>query len=749
MVNYKKKHKILALVMMIVFISSCLFINLNNVEAYSVSTKKEGVSNFPSSYQSYLNALKAKHSNWNFVAVYTHLDWDYVVSQEMVTNRSLVPSSYPSAWKLNDTEVESGWVNASKSAVSYALDPRNYLTEEKIFQFEVNTYNSSEHTVDAVTNILKGTPMGEVVDGVDYTRKYKKSGVWVDMDKSYAEIIVEAGKKYNVSPVHLASRIIQENGGNILNNKCISGSYSGFEGYYNFMNINATPTGAGAVVNALTYAKNNGWTDPEKAINGAAKKIYDQYIYYGQNTVYFEKFDVNFVETSQYLFGSQYMTNILAPSSESTFMYKAYNATNKMDSSFTFHIPVYDNMPSSSVSVTDGSYIEDNTLVYLDDTSDTGVTDVFNIRSTPYSNSSSNIIAVITETEEGQENRTLMTRILKGDGTGWDKVRLEDGREGYVASQYVKVYSYVKVTGVSLNETSKTVKVGETFTLTATVSPSNAKNKNVTWVSSNEDIASVDSNGKVTAVKEGTATITVSTNDQSKTAKCTVTVGNTLATKISTKYSEYSVGKDSYLAISPDIEPATTTNKDFDITVRDETVATVENGKIKGVSVGTTEVTLTTKDTSNLSCTFTLNVKENDVTVTDKLNLSSDGIITNVEPETKASVIKENINTDYTIKLYNASGSELSDTDIVTTDTQIILYDDNTRVYEYNILIRGDTNGDGKINSADLLKIVQYLKSLSTINVNAADTNEDGKVNSADLLKLVQHLKGTSKISFK
>ena len=81
----------------------------------------------------------------------------------------------------------------------------------------------------------------------------------------------------------------------------------------------------------------------------------------------------------------------------------------------------------------------------------------------------------------------------------------------------------VSVTGVSLNNSSLSLEVGNTKTLTATVTPSNATNKNVTWVSSNSSVASV-TNGKVTALKAGTTTITVSTVDGSFKASCKVTV---------------------------------------------------------------------------------------------------------------------------------------------------------------------------------------------------------------------------------
>ena len=82
----------------------------------------------------------------------------------------------------------------------------------------------------------------------------------------------------------------------------------------------------------------------------------------------------------------------------------------------------------------------------------------------------------------------------------------------------------IAVTSVLLNKTSTELVVGGTETLTATVNPSNATNKNVTWSSSNTSVATVDSDGKVTAVAPGSATITVKTADGNKTATCSVTV---------------------------------------------------------------------------------------------------------------------------------------------------------------------------------------------------------------------------------
>ena len=82
----------------------------------------------------------------------------------------------------------------------------------------------------------------------------------------------------------------------------------------------------------------------------------------------------------------------------------------------------------------------------------------------------------------------------------------------------------VPVTGVTLNQTAVTLDIDQSITLTATVAPENATNKAVRWASDKTDVATVDANGKVTAVAAGTASITVTTADGDKSATCTVTV---------------------------------------------------------------------------------------------------------------------------------------------------------------------------------------------------------------------------------
>ncbi|MBR3356425.1 MAG: Ig domain-containing protein, partial [Solobacterium sp.] len=105
-------------------------------------------------------------------------------------------------------------------------------------------------------------------------------------------------------------------------------------------------------------------------------------------------------------------------------------------------------------------------------------------------------------------------------GTTTITVTTEDGNK--TATCIVTVITSVQ--SVSLNETEKTLERGETFKLTATVTPENADETGVTWRSSDESIATVDDEGNVTAVSSGEATITVTTVSGGKTAECKVKV---------------------------------------------------------------------------------------------------------------------------------------------------------------------------------------------------------------------------------
>lgn len=146
------------------------------------------------------------------------------------------------------------------------------------------------------------------------------------------------------------------------------------------------------------------------------------------------------------------------------------------------------------------------------------------------------------------------------------------------------------VTGISLDKTTATLNVGDTTALTATVTPTDATNKEVTWSSNNTSVATVN-NGTVTAKAPGTAVITAKAGD--KTATCTVTVKAPL-TGITLTPATAEVVKGQTVTLKVDYQPANTTDsKTVTWTTSDATIATVENGVVKGLKAG--EVTITAK----------------------------------------------------------------------------------------------------------------------------------------------------------
>ena len=158
----------------------------------------------------------------------------------------------------------------------------------------------------------------------------------------------------------------------------------------------------------------------------------------------------------------------------------------------------------------------------------------------------------------------------------------------------------VAVTGVTLDKTSLSIEAGQTAQLTATVQPGNADNQAVTWSSSDNNVVSVDATGKITANTKGSATITVTTADGGKTATCTVTVTEPAApvavTGVTLNKNNTTIYTGRTETLTATIQPADATNKAVTWTSDNTGVATVNNGVVTGVSVGSATITAKTAD---------------------------------------------------------------------------------------------------------------------------------------------------------
>jgi len=305
---------------------------------------------FPEGYISKLVELHEKHPKWKFQVMDSEIDFNTLVDKEYNfsrgwnllwdSNRSLDGYKSFDSWAYNyltDTfnqKIEGGgtnWYVASKQTIGYYIDPRNFLNERYIFMFEKLSYNANYHNKTGIEIMLKGTFMdGKLAD--------------TEKNKTYADAFLDAAVTNGLSPYMLVARVIQEV--RAEGSAIVSGTVSGYEGYYNFYNIGAYAyTSSDTIKNGLKYAKNKGWNTPYKAIVGGASFLGDDYISIGQDTEYLQKWDIL---ADPNIVNHQYMQNLQAPYSQASKTYDGYKEANLIDSEFTFVIPVFENMPEKT-----------------------------------------------------------------------------------------------------------------------------------------------------------------------------------------------------------------------------------------------------------------------------------------------------------------------------------------------------------------------------------------------------------------
>ena len=328
------------------------FLNIQKVETddnYRNSLVQKG---FPDSYADKLAKIHATHPNWDFEPSITHVSLSEAVEYEyspvyknLINNDDTNLLSTDGAAYSGGTYVqfEPGWYAPNKQTIKYYMDPRNFLDDGHIFMFEQLSF-SDKVTEEYVQRALNGT----FLQG-----SYEFNGQQI----SFAKTFLDAGREYNVNPIHLVARVIQEQGPTGGGTVCMDGGDG--QKYYNFFNFGATgSTSAQIIGNALNYAKRNGWNNPYYAIRGGAEGISDGYINNNQDTLYYQKF--NIVGGGQYW--HQYMANIQAPYTESYSTYVSYYRSNLIDTGFIFKIPVYTDMGASTLISTKSSNNNLNSL---------------------------------------------------------------------------------------------------------------------------------------------------------------------------------------------------------------------------------------------------------------------------------------------------------------------------------------------------------------------------------------------------
>lgn len=212
-------------------------------------------------------------------------------------------------------------------------------------------------------------------------------------------------------------------------------------------------------------------------------------------------------------------------------------------------------------------------------------------------------------------NLTPNTDYAKGDYKG----RKIDPTGEWKSSDYLEIEGFktkpIAVTGISLDNTTLSVETGKTGQLKVTITPANATNKNVTWSSEDEALATIDSAGRFTTKKAGTVNLVATTQDGSKVAKCALTIKDPVVkvTGVTLDKASAEIEEGATLQLKANVAPSNATDKATTWKSDDTVTATVDStGKVTAVKAkdGTVNITVTTKDGSKTAvCAVTVKAK--------------------------------------------------------------------------------------------------------------------------------------------
>ena len=321
-------------------------------------------------------------------------------------------------------------------------------------------------------------------------------------------------------------------------------------------------------------------------------------------------------------------------------------------------------------------------------------------------------------------NRNNSYNTVSGEFNSGDKLSIVIGSN---PRTILKTYNLAfSVKGVSLKNDNLNLNVSDTSLLSVDVFPVFASNKSVVWESSNSDVATVDSNGLVTAVGLGNAIITVRTVDGSFTDTCSVEVSNvpsytvTYVNEGNESTHDYEVGE------SIDLPDLSKTGYIFD-------------GWIYNGNFYTSDDTLIMPSQNiELEASFSLIIPE-----IDNYKISHK-VINNVQAPTNVSNFDLGLGELYIVKLYNKD-NQLKESGYIATGDKVSIYlSDNTFVTSYDIAVKGDVNGDGLITPVDFYELYVLRKkesdnqNIKLIYKLAGDLNKDGIITPADIFSLYE-----------
>ena len=244
--------------------------------------------------------LQNSHSNYHFQVYYTGIDWTEAVTMEYQghgkspKNLFAAKSNYSGKWYCpicGSKTYDTGWYCASIDAIKYMMDPRNSLDDSSVYQFK--NLETADATAGNIQSVIQ--------------KRYASYGYL--NNATTINSIVSSASNYNLNGYSILAKIVNEQGTGSSPLATGAGYNGQYQGYYNFFNVGAYGNGTSTVItNGLKYAASKGWNSVPKSIAGGTEYYKSQYIGKGQNTLYYQRFNVIYTAS---LFSHQYQQDIM------------------------------------------------------------------------------------------------------------------------------------------------------------------------------------------------------------------------------------------------------------------------------------------------------------------------------------------------------------------------------------------------------------------------------------------------------
>ena len=707
----EKTNKILKKLVGVTLLFVMLFSFASFSEAIDVRrTYYGGLGEVYPKFDEMIQALQSKHPNWTFIISFTQLNWSDVINGESTGSRNVYSNGYQ-------------WVACSPSQVEYYMDPRNFLNDTDVFQFEQLSYNENVHNLAGVQSIISGTWM----ERYNYYLNAVGERIPFAEGENFAKWIYESAARNGISPYHLAARIIQEQGRDEPEGWGYGEGWHGENtGLYNLLNIEAYDSSP--ITSGLAYSARKGLDTPQKAIEDGAKFLADGYITDGQDTLYFQKFNV----TGEHLYSHQYMTNVAAAYSEARTTKANYDAIGLTDAAKCFVVPVYDNMWTSAAGSIENAVTE-SVRVTGDD---------IRFRNAPSTNAN-----VLKEFGKGSILLRVEKNVTQNGGYTWDRVVADDGTYGYIATNFVEQIDHFSNCNESVVITGDDVALrngpGTTNSIVKTYT---SKNEAATRIE--KGIYAIDGyNWDKIILSDGTVGYMASQfleGGQSSTTPVEIKRGRVI----------YSGG------LSLKTSPTGSWIKDVDYNeefqILEESNDWIRDHiwyKIKTTSGATgyiaacDRVEWNIEIIGNTPTTQPEQPKEDPAPANGEIK-GSDGSkskISNSNVYFEPNSTIESLTSNYSnVKITKTSGEVVSSGIIATGYT--INIGNNT----YKAVKLGDPSGDGDITPSDYVKVKNHITgktALTDAYLLAADVNGDGKITPADYVKIKNQITNASRIT--